>query len=220
MATEPSKMKMPSKARTANNRAANARGRTTPLSAECKRLLAQVQRQCPGLLPPDPLPAGTVGPAITLKSGELQPLVSAAADPLQRGTVVWTQGDNELLVHTAKVSIQITRGFALVNIPVQCEETGTVRIDVNFAVGDDQAPAGMIAATEQRPRGPALITVPWGDALIAFAWQILLNVTAEIADGVGTDNDGVGLIPAAISADNGSLRVLTQARHTFDRAVR
>ncbi len=200
--------------------AARTATRTSPLSAECKRLLAQLQERCPGLLPPDPIAAGTVGPALSFKTSELLPLVRAAADPAQRGSVVWTMGDHELLVQTAKVTLQLARGFAQINIPVHCEETGTVRIDVHFAVGDDKAPAGMLAATEQRPRGPSIITVPWGDALIAFAWQVLLNVTSEVASSAGTDADGAGLIPAALTVDNGSLRVLTQARHAFDRSAR
>jgi hypothetical protein len=146
--------------------------------------------------------------------------VRAAADPDRRGSIVWTHGDNELQVHLAKVQVEVSPGLMLVSIPVHCEETGSARIDVPFAVGDDKRPAGMFAATELRPRGPAIITVPWSDALIAFAWQVLLSVTTGIAEGAGRDTDGAGLIPAAISTSSAGLTVLTQARHTFDRVRR
>ena len=78
----------------------------------------------------------------------------------------------------------------------------------------------MFAATERRPRGPAIITGPWGDALVAFAWKILLTVAQGIAEGAGRDADGAGLIPAAIATNSDTITVLTQARHTFDRVTR
>jgi hypothetical protein len=200
--------------------AARPKARDTPLSAECKRLLALVKERCPDLLPRDPLPAGTVGPEVTLNAPELAPLVTAAADPDRRGAIVWTLGDSELQVHTAKVSTRLERGLVIVSIPVRCEETGSSRIDVPFAVGDDERPAGMFAATELRPRGPVVITGLWGEALVAYAWKILLAVAAGIAEGAGRDADGAGLIPAAIATSRESVTVLTQARHGFDRIGR
>jgi hypothetical protein len=209
------------KRKTGKTGGASGRNRQeTPLSAECKRLLELVKERCPDLLPRDPLPAGTVGPEVILKAAELQPLVQAAADPDRRGTIVWILGDSELQVHAAKVTTQLGRGLVLVSIPVHCEETGSARIDVPFAVGDDQHPAGMFAATELRPRGPAIITGPWGDALVAYAWKILLTVARGIAEGAGRDADGAGLIPAAFAANSDTVTVLTQARHGFDRVTR
>ncbi len=140
----------------------------TPLSAECKQLLALVKQRCPGLLPRDPLPAGAVGPEVVLGPAELAPLVRAAANPARQGTIVWSLGDSELQVEVGGVTAQLSRGLVLVSIPVRCEETASDRIDVPFAVGDNERPAGMFAATELRPRGPGIITAAWGDALVAF----------------------------------------------------
>ena len=192
----------------------------TPLSAECKQLLALVKQRCPGLLPRDPLPAGAVGPEVVLGPAELAPLVRAAADPARQGTIVWSLGDSELQVEVGGVTAQLSRGLVLVSIPVRCEETASVRIDVPFAVGDNERPAGMFAATELRPRGPGIITAAWGDALVAYAWKILLAVAAGIAEDAGQDVDGAGLIPAAIGTNGDTVTVLTQARHGFDRVTR
>jgi hypothetical protein len=190
------------------------------LSAECARLLALVKERCPELLPPEPLTAGSVGPEVTVSSEELQPLLRAAADPERRGRVAWVAGDCELLVQTAELSARLGHGLVIVSMPVHCEETGAVRVDVPFVVGDERQPAGMLAATETRPRGPAPIVDLWGDALIAFAWRSLVAVACGIADRAGRDVDGAGLIPAALAAEAGVLRVLTQARHVFDRVRR
>jgi hypothetical protein len=187
------------------------------LSAECEKLLQTLRKRCPELLPRDPIAAGTVGPEVVLKRDEVQRLVSAAADADHRGLAVWTSGDSELLVYTGKVSVQLGAGLVLVSIPVQCAEAGTAEIQVPFAVGDEKQPAGMFAATEERPRGPAIVVELWGDALIAFAWKILLSVATGAAAAAGRDLDGNGLIPAALTVNADLVRVLTQARHTFDR---
>ena len=78
----------------------------------------------------------------------------------------------------------------------------------------------MLVATEDRPRGPAIIVDAWGDALVAFAWDVLLTVATAVADASGNDTDGAGLIPAALTASPDGLRVLTMSRHAFDRIAR
>lgn len=198
---------------------ARANRPTPPVSAQCARLLALVRQNCPDLLPPTPLPAGSVGPEIPVDRKQVGALVQAAADPGQDGSVVWMQGDCELQVHVSKVTTSLAPGVVRVSVPVFCEETGDATIGITFAIGDAARPAGMFAATELRPRGPVAITLPWGDALIAFAWGILLEVAAGVADGAGVDEDGAGLIPAAIASDDSGLRILTQARHPFDRVT-
>lgn len=193
---------------------------------ECARLLKQLQTRCPGLLPAKPLEPGAVGPEIPLSRDEVQKLVSVAAGTaggLPAGTdaaqVVWSQSGNELLVLLAKVAVQVDDGIALVDIPVSCDQLPKGRVTVAFAVGDDRRPAGMLALTEDRPRGPGVVVDVWGEALTAFAWQVLLTVCASVAGGAGEDVDGAPLIPAALIATANGLRILTMARHTFDRVI-
>jgi hypothetical protein len=194
------------------------------VSDECARLLKQLQTRCPGLLPGKPLQAGAVGPEIKLSRDEVQRLVSVAvgrAAGLPAGTgaaqVVWSQGGNELLVLIAKVAVHLDHGIARVDIPVSCDQAPDGHVTVAFAVGDDRRPAGMLAVTEDRPRGPRVVVDVWGEALIAFAWQVLLTVCTGVAGGVGDDVDGAPLIPAGLAASGDGLRILTMARHTFDR---
>jgi hypothetical protein len=173
--------------------------------------------RCPDLLPPDPLKPGTVGPEIPLTKNDLQRLVLEAAKRGKAGEVVWTQGESELVVTVGKVAVALDRGLVTLSIPVSCDQTGGALIVVPFAVGDDAHPAGMLVATEERPRGPATIVDAWGDALVAFAWNVLLTAWTALADATGTDEDGAGLIPAALTASPDGLRVLTMSRHAFDR---
>jgi hypothetical protein len=196
------------------------------VSDECARLLKQLQTRCPGVLPGKPLEPGAVGPEIPLSRDELQKLVSVAvitAAGLPAGTdagqVVWSQAGNELLVLLAKVAVQVDHGIALVDIPISCDQSPNGSVTVAFAVGDDRRPAGMLAVTEDRPRGPRVVVDVWGEALTAFAWQMLLTVCTGVAGGVGEDVDGAPLIPAAVAATGNRLRILTMARHTFDRVI-
>jgi hypothetical protein len=191
-----------------------------PPSAECKRLLAQLRERCPGLLPPDPLATGAVGPEIAVSREDVQKLLLEAARQGSASEVVWVQGDSELIVSVGKVTVALEPGLIVITIPVRCDQIDGANIVVPFAVGDAERPAGMIVATEGRPRGPALIVDAWGEALVAFAWDLLLTITTAVADVSGADVDGAGLIPAAITATRDGVRVLTMARHPFDRNMR
>jgi hypothetical protein len=186
----------------------------------------------------DPLRPGAVGPEVALRPAEVQALAVAAApaaaglpeppaDPppdrrpgAAAGVVVWSQADNELLVAPAKIEVRLDEGIVVVRIPVYCDQAPQAVLTVGFAVGERRRPAGLLAVTEDRPRGPADVVDVWGDAVTAFAWQVLLSVATGVAAGAGLDTDGAPLIPAALRASADELRILTMARHPFDRAGR
>jgi hypothetical protein len=172
------------------------------------------------VLPPDPLPHGKVGPELPFKPDEVSRLAVAAAVDGGAPTVVWTKDGSELLVLAGKVRVQLGAGLVLVTVPVRCAEAGSVTIEVPFAVGDERRPAGLLAATEERPRGPSIVVDLGGDALIAFAWKVLLGVATQASAASGTDESGAGLIPAAITARPDGLSVQTMARFGFDRTRR
>jgi hypothetical protein len=199
-------------------------------SDECLQLLKIIRKRCPGLITPAPLQAGAVAPEVTVPAGATQELFATAAlnvaglldasgQPTGRA-VLWADNDRELLVVVAAVRVRLASGVVAVTVPVRCEETGPVDVHVSFAVGDRGRPTGLLAACEERPRGPRLIVDLWGDSLVAFAWHLVLQVAAHVAFAAGTDMDGTGLVPAALAAGADGLAVLPQARHTFDRTTR
>ena len=194
-----------------------------PLDDACKRLLAEVRKRCPHLLPAEPVPHGTPTDPITLdREAAVRVLrlglaVAAGLHPDgdHGGTVLWRKGDLQLLVRVSAVEARFREGMVDVAIPVACdEEQGTVV--VTFAVGGPQRVAGLLAATEDRPRGPATVVALWADELIALAWHGLLEGVTGLAGATGRDVDGAALIPAALSVSPDAFVVLPMARHAFD----
>lgn len=181
------------------------------------RLIDLLRHLLPSLFPSQPLPAGTVGPELTIDAGSLQRLFQAAATQGGAGTQVWTQNSSELLVSIGQVKLQLDDGLVVVSIPVSCDQVPAAVVQVPFAIGGTSTPSGMVVATEEKPRGPDAIIKIWGEALTAFAWHALLTVLTKVAARAGVDADGAGLIPAAISAGTDGLHILTQARQSFDR---
>jgi hypothetical protein len=181
------------------------------------KIIALLRRLFPNLFPATPLPAGTVGPEIPLDPASSQQLFVSAATQGSAPTQVWTKDDSELLVSVGQVTVKFDDGLVVVSIPVSCDQVSAAVIQVPFAVGGKTTPAGMLAATEEHPRGPDVIVKVWGEALTAFAWQTFLSVLTRVASKAGVDVDGAGLIPAAITSGTDGLHILTMARHTFDR---
>jgi len=197
-----------------------------PGTEECRKLLVLLRERCPGLVPTAPLAPGQVGPEIPLdqQAGTaLYRLVARQvsglppAQPGEVGIVVWTQGDDELAVLVDQVGVTTAPGALAMDVPVRCDQVGQVSVRVRFALGSDALPAGLVCTTDERPFGPPAVVDVWGEALTAFAWQIVLATAAKLADATGRDVDGAGLIPVGLRAGEAGIAVLTMARHSFDR---
>lgn len=128
--------------------------------------------------------------------------------------VVWTLGANELLVHTDKTNISLSSGVITITLQVECDEVrDQARIGVPFGVGTLQRPAGLVMSTLNRIGGPLEITEVWTDAIIAFAWECVLELCRTIAGNVGEDSRGRALIPGLVAAGSESLLIEPMARH-------
>lgn len=185
----------------------------------CRLLLATVRKYCPEIIPGEPVPPGEVTPPIDVATEKLQDLVLAAVgvdDKRKRHQVIWEQAGSELLVHLKHTRVAVLDGLVLVGITVETVETERTEVTVPFAVGRTDRLAGMVVTTEPVPRGPEVIIDRWGEAIIAAAWQILLDVVATLCSRVGVDTTGTPLLPGAIVAGKGSLRVIPQARHMHE----
>lgn len=188
------------------------------LEKQCAQLLRQLRRRCPHLIPAERLPAGEVAQPLELEAKEVEDVVrTALGASAEAPSFLWADGDSELLVHAARTRVTFGDGLVLVSLTVECEQTGRAEVVVAFAVGSDARAAGMVAATETRPRGPAILVDRWGDAITAAAWKALLDSARALSARAGSDADGARLIPGAISARPGGLVVTPQARHVFDR---
>jgi hypothetical protein len=152
-----------------------------------------------------------------LSTGAARRALGAAAKARTNTEVVWSDGGDELAVDPAKIEVATTVGAIAVTVPVRCDETGPVTVEVTFAVGAPDRPAGLFAATSDRPRGPAVVVDRWADALIAFAWSAVLELASSVAGTIGRDAHGDRLIPGALVATDDGLEVVPVARHRLGR---
>ncbi len=135
--------------------------------------------------------------------------------PTKRAEAVWVDADSELAVAISAVRLETRPGVVVVTVPVRCDQTGPTEVHVTFAVGEPGRPAGLYVATERRPRGPALIVDTWGEAIVAFAWQVLLGLVGGLAGAAGKDTRGNRLVPAELEATSDGLAIVPMARHRF-----
>src|SRR5207248_3147854 len=142
--------------------------------------------------------------------------------------VLWERGGNRLLVLIGGVHAKPGHGFVDVIVPVQCDEltkidrgsapaTGGADVTVTFVTGSPDRPAGALAVTEDRPRGPAVVVEVWHEQLIAFAWHTFVRATAALAHIGAPDVSGRDLITVAITATPREVTVQPMARHISDR---
>lgn len=166
--------------------------------------------------------AGAVSGPIVISGEQATALLRVAAKravglirPTKRTEVVWVRGDSELAINLVAITVKIAAGLIVVTIPVRCDQMEDASVDVFFAVGSPDQPAGLYASTLRRPSGPALIVGIWGDALVAFAWQCVLGMVSGIAGATGKDARGNVLVPAEIAASDRGLAIVPMARHRF-----
>ncbi len=135
--------------------------------------------------------------------------------PTKRTEVVWVEGENELAVGIAGVDVKLGDGLIRVLVPVRCDQTGAASVELLFATGSPTEPAGLYAATSRRPNGPEIVIAAWGDALVAFAWQCVLDLITGIAAATGKDARGNLLVPVELAVSARGIQILPMARHRF-----
>jgi hypothetical protein len=184
----------------------------------CQKLLKELRRLCPELVPGPPLPPGALAEPASLDPAALQQLVPLAVGAAEEPQVVWQAAGSEVLVHLGATRVVTREGIVLVELELETEQTGRADVVVPFAVGSAERPAGMLALAERKPRGPALLVERWGEAIIAAAWQALLDIAEAAARAAGRDLAGRPLRPGALLAGDDGLRVIPQAEHPPLRA--
>lgn len=169
-----------------------------------------------------PMAEGDVFKPVFIEAGRSAELLRVAARraagffrPSKRNEVVWVEGENELAVMFAEVDVKLSTGLIRIGIPVRCDQTGPASIELLFAVGSPAQPAGLYAAAARRPNGPDIIVSTWGDALVAFAWQCVLDLVTGIAAATGKDLRGNLLVPVEIAVTGRGIEIVPMARHRF-----
>jgi hypothetical protein len=135
--------------------------------------------------------------------------------PTKRTEVVWVEGENELAVNIARIDFKLADGLIRMLIPVRCDQSGAATVEVLFATGSAKEPTGLYAATARRPNGPEVVVMAWGDALVAFAWHVVLELITGIAAATGKDARGNLLVPVELALSARGIEILPMARHRF-----
>ncbi len=169
-----------------------------------------------------PFTEGQVFPSVFIEAGRSVELLRVAARraagfyrATQRTEVVWVQGENELAVVMTGVDVKLADGLIRVRIPVRCDQSGAASVEVLFATGSPTQPAGLYAAAPRRPNGPEVVVATWGEALVAYAWQCVLDLVTGIAAATGKDARGNLLVPVELSVSARGIEILPMARHRF-----
>ena len=192
------------------------------VSPEAERFVAAERAAGRYAAPERARAVGEVLPPLRLEQGAALELLRAAARrasglfrPTTHTHVVWSEGGRELAVDLRGPEIVFGDGQVLLRLPVFCEQTGEAMVQVLFAVGSVKQPAGLFASTPQQPTGPEAIVEPWGESLVAFAWECLLGVVTDLSAAVGKDPRGNRLVPVELASTPRVLMVWPMARHRF-----
>ena len=200
---------------------------TEAVAPEFARFLAAERNA--GRVPVAPVKAvvaGEVGEPVFVEAGKVDELLRVAARravglirPTKRAEVVWVDGASELAVNLVDLYATLDVGLVIIHLPVRCDQVPADMVDVAFAVGSPDHPAGLFASTYRRPNGPEFVVTVWGEALVAFAWQCLLGLVTGVAGATGKDARGNVMVPVELSASPKGLSVVPMARHRFSGAT-
>lgn len=114
--------------------------------------------------------------------------------------VVWVDNGDEVLVHLDSMRTRVLDRMLLVSVELETDQTGRSPLVVAFALGGGDDPAGLVAVSDELPRGNPVLAARWGRALQAAVWASLIGLASDHAA-------EQSLTPSGISAVNGSLRL-------------
>jgi hypothetical protein len=150
--------------------------------------------------PPPAIPDQITGTAL---AGYLLPrLAGTPADgstpvPITQNTIVWVNRGDEVLVHLDSVSTQIAGQAVLVSVDLECDQTGRTPLVVALSLGQD-AQGGLVATTDQFPRGNGALAARWGSTVQEAVWSAMLSLVNDHA----AERD---MSPLAFAIQNGQL---------------
>ena len=195
---------------------------TATIAPEFIRFVAQERRAGRVDAALRPTAEGEVSKPLRIDAGQATQLMTVAARrafglyrPSKRNEAVWVDGESELAVNFSQMKLGLADGLMNVVIPVRCDQTGEASVEVTFACGTADAPAGLYAAAPRRPHGLELIVATWGDALVAVAWQCVLGMVTGVAGASGKDQRGNVLVPVEMIVSAKGITIVPMARHRF-----
>lgn len=135
------------------------------------------------------------------------PLPAAAAGTAGPTSVIWVDHGNEVLVHLDSTAVKILDRMVLVSVDLETDQTGRTPMVCSFAVSGVGELGGLIATTDELPRGDGVLASAWGQQLQSAVWSSLMGLANDHAE-------ERSLAPRALSASAGSLSLQAGAALT------
>ena len=100
-----------------------------------------------------------------------------AADEDSSQTVVWTDGDAEVVLYPERLRAALRPGLVLLEARLAADQTGAqpAPLTVPFSVGKGIPDAALFAVTEEVPRGDPLLAARWGTLVQDALWLAILR---------------------------------------------
>jgi hypothetical protein len=95
--------------------------------------------------------------------------------------VIWVDRGDEVLVHLSSLRTQIRDGVLLISIDLETDQRGRTTLVLTLALGSEKDPAGLIAVTDELPRGDGIIASRWGKTVQEALWASLLTLALDHA---------------------------------------
>jgi hypothetical protein len=95
--------------------------------------------------------------------------------------VVWVEAGSEVLVYLDSVKVRIAGNVLAVSIDLDSDQTGRTPLIVTLALGGTADPVGMLAVTDDLPRGNGLLAARWGGSVTSAVWGALLALLRDFA---------------------------------------
>jgi hypothetical protein len=131
---------------------------------------------------PDAVDEATLGGLLGVRLAGTPADGSAPGAAVAAASVVWVDQGDAVLVHLDNVAVRFVGQTVLVSIDLESDQTGRTSMVTAFALGADAATgAGLVAVTEEYPRGNALLAARWGSVVRNAAWSALLQVANDHA---------------------------------------
>jgi len=114
--------------------------------------------------------------------------------------IVWVDAGDEVLVHLDSVAVRIAGRTMIVAVDLETDQTGRTPLIVSLALGAGNDAGGLVAVTDELPRGNGLLAARWGQHLQAAVWASILGIAQDFSAQQGG-------VPRALTISNGVLNL-------------
>jgi hypothetical protein len=135
-----------------------------------------------------------------------------SSTPIPAGvkSVIWVDRGDEVLVHLDSIRTKLLNNNLLVSVDLETDQTGRSPLIVVLAFGSSTTdPAGLVATTDEYPRGHGQLASRWGRPLQAAVWASVISLAQDHAA-------QHSLAPQTIAVTAGALQFQAGAPFRYD----